>query len=255
MKSFESFLQLHQNSTPLLIGNIWDVNSAKVFECNGFQAIATSSAAVANAFGYNDGEMLPFELLLQLSKKITQEVNIPFSVDLESGYSRTIPGIIENIKKLIDVGVVGINLEDSLPGHPRMLQFAEHFQKTISAITDYISKSNVKLFLNIRTDGFLLGMPAALNETLSRIKIYENTGANGIFVPCIVNKNDIKQVVQSTRLPLNVMAMTQLPSFTELSELGVKRISMGNAMHQLLVKTLEKNLQTIKAKQSFEDLF
>lgn len=65
MNSFERFLQLHQNTQPLLLGNIWDVNSARIFESNGFKAIGTSSQAVAKVFGYDDGENIPFDTLLQ----------------------------------------------------------------------------------------------------------------------------------------------------------------------------------------------
>ena len=226
MNSFETFSQLHQNSTPFLLGNVWDVNSAQLFEANGYKAIGTSSQAVAKSFGYEDGEKLPFEILLQLAKRVVEVVRIPFSVDLEGGYSRTIDGIIENIKKLHDAGVVGINLEDTT-GTTRQLQPVTEFQKILSTVAGHISRNNLQLFLNIRTDAFLLGMPTALAETLTRIKTYQNAGANGIFVPCITNKNDIEEVVKATNLPINVMCMPGLPNFEELKSLGVKRISMG----------------------------
>lgn len=255
MNAFETFTQLHQNQTPLLVGNIWDVNTAAIFDRNGFKAIATSSAAVANSFGYEDGEQLPFDLIVQLAKKVVKEVRIPFSVDIEGGYSRTISGISQNIERLHDIGVVGINLEDTLPGNPRTMQTAPAFQKILSGVADYLGKKNLKIFLNIRTDGFLLGMKSALGETLARIKAYENSGANGIFVPCVEDKTDIHEIVQSTRLPINVMSMPKLPSFAELSELGVKRISMGNAVHKFLTSALENKLQSINNDQSFKSLF
>lgn len=227
MNSFETFKQLHQNPQPFVLGNIWDVQSAKVFEANGYQAIGVSSQALSNAYGYEDGENLPFELLLQLAKRVVEVVRIPFSVDLEGGYSRTIAGIIENIDKLHNAGVAGINLEDTTLGAARELVPADQFQRTMSAIADHISRNNLQLFLNIRTDGFLLGMPTALEETLTRISFYENSGADGIFVPCITTSNDIKAVVNATKLPINVMCMPALPGFEELGLLGVKRISMG----------------------------
>jgi len=254
MNAFETFTQLHQDQTPLLVGNIWDVNSATIFERNGFKAIATSSAAVANSFGYDDGEQLPFDLVVQLAKKVVKEIRIPFSVDIEGGYSRTITGIGENIERLHDIGVVGINLEDTLPGNPRTLQTPHAFQAILSGVADYLGKRNLKIFLNVRTDGFLLGMTSALGETLARIKVYENSGANGIFVPCVEDKNDIIKIVQSTRLPINVMSMPKLPSFPELSELGVKRISMGSSIHQFLTSALESKLQDINKDQSFKSL-
>jgi len=227
MNHYQTFLQLHQQSSPFVLGNIWDVNSAKIFEANGYQAIGTSSHAVANSWGYEDGEKMSFETLLQLATRVTGVINIPFTVDLEAGFSQTTNGIIENIKKLHNAGVVGINLEDSIPNPARKLQDAGVFAKTLSRVATDISRNNLKIFVNVRTDGFLLGMSSALEETLLRIKLYENSGANGIFVPCITDIEDIAQVVKATRLPVNVMCMPGLPGFEELKMLGVRRISMG----------------------------
>src|SRR6267154_2044258 len=198
MNSFENFSGLHQGATPLLLGNIWDVSSAKMFETCGYKAIGTSSHAVANTFGYEDGEQLEFENLFRLAKRVAQVVRIPLSIDIEGGFSRTPEGIIENIRRLHDVGVVGVNLEDTIAGAARQFQSVSTFQNTRSKVAEYLSQNNLKVFLNIRTDGFLLGMPTALAETLTRIKAYENAGASGIFVPCITDKNDIGEVVKST---------------------------------------------------------
>jgi 2-methylisocitrate lyase-like PEP mutase family enzyme len=227
MNSLETFKQLHQNAEPLLLGNIWDINSAKIFEAGGYKAIGVSSQALSNSLGFEDGENLPFDSLLQLAKSVVKAVHIPFSVDMEAGYSRTIAGIIENINKLHDAGVVGINLEDTIPGATRQFRPVAEFQKILSAIADHISRNNLQVFLNVRTDGFLLGRPDALAETLARINVYESSGADGIFVPCITNGDDIREVVNATKLPVNVMCMPGLPGFDELASLGVKRISMG----------------------------
>jgi 2-methylisocitrate lyase-like PEP mutase family enzyme len=254
MSSFETFSQLHQNSAPLLLGNIWDVNSAKIFEANGYKAIGTSSQAVANSFGYEDGEKLPFETLLQLAKRVVEVVRIPFTVDIEGGYSRTIDGIIGNIKKLHDAGVVGINLEDTVDGDTRQLQPVTEFQKILSAVAEHISRNNLKMFLNIRTDGFLLGMPTALAETLTRIESYKNSGADGIFVPCITNRNDIKEVVKATSLPINVMCMPGLPDFEELESLGVKRISMGGFFFSRVYDKVGKLSKTISNDKNFSSI-
>lgn len=228
MSKFETFKQLHQQAAPLLLGNIWDVNSAKLFEAEGYKAIGVSSHAIANAWGYDDGEKLPFDILLQVAKRVAEVTTIPFTVDIEGGYSRTIEGITRNIHLLHDAGVVGINLEDTVVNGPsRTLQSADEFQKTLSSVADYISRNNLQLFVNVRTDGFLLALPNALEETLARINSYKNTGVDGIFVPCITDSNDISSVVDATNLPINVMCMPALPGFDELTKLGVKRISMG----------------------------
>ncbi|MDJ1492111.1 isocitrate lyase/phosphoenolpyruvate mutase family protein [Cytophagaceae bacterium DM2B3-1] len=255
MNSFDTFSQLHQNSTPLLLGNIWDVHSALLFEANGYKAIGTSSQAIAKTFGYEDGENIPFETLFLIAKRVTEVVKIPFSVDLEGGYSRTIDGIIENITKLHAIGVAGINLEDSIPRTTRQLQSIHEFQKTLSTIANHLNRNNMKVFLNIRTDGFLLGMETALKETLSRLKSYEEAGANGIFVPCITQSNDISEVVKATALPVNVMCMPTLPSFEDLQKLGVKRISMGPFTTMYVHKRAEEAIHSIQQNNSFSILF
>src|SRR5579859_1023133 len=131
MGSFETFVKLHQQSTPLLLGNIWDAQSAKVFEANGYTTVGTSSHAAAGSLGYDDGEQIPFEALLQLAKRVVEVVRIPVTIDVEGGYSRTVDGIVENISKLHDAGVVGINLEDTIAGATRQLQPVAAFQKTL----------------------------------------------------------------------------------------------------------------------------
>jgi 2-methylisocitrate lyase-like PEP mutase family enzyme len=254
MNPFETFKKLHQNSTPLLLANIWDVNSARIFEASGYKAIGVSSQALSNALGYEDGENLPFEMLLQIAKRVAEVVSIPFSVDIEGGYSRTINGIIENINKLHDAGVAGVNLEDTVPGATRQFKPVSEFQKILSSVADHISRNNLQLFLNVRTDGFLLGMPTALAETLVRIESYENSGADGIFVPCITNRNDIREVVGATRLPVNVMCMPDLPDFDELSSLGVKRISMGPFLFNKVYKNAGKLAQAVISDKNFSSI-
>lgn len=255
MKSFDSFLQLHRQAHPLMIANIWDVKSAKVVAEAGYQALATSSAAVAHSFGYDDGEQLPFSLIVQLAKRVNETTALPLSVDIEGGFSRSIDGICRNIRQLIDVGVVGINIEDSVPGNARALQKPDHFRKTLDGIVNYLQQSNARLFINVRTDAFLTGHPDALNETLLRVRAYHDSGAHGIFVPCIVQSADIKAVVDGSSLPVNVMCMPQLPAFNELKDLGVKRISMGNTVHQHVYEHFRRVLETIRNEDTFASLF
>jgi 2-methylisocitrate lyase-like PEP mutase family enzyme len=255
MTSFETFLQLHSGPSPLLLGNIWDANSAKILEKAGFKAIGTSSQALAVSQGYEDGEKMPFDILLQLARRVAKSVDVPFTVDIEGGYNRSAAGIIEHIEKLHDAGVVGINLEDTVVGTSRTLQPVAAFQKTLSSVADHLCRNSLKVFLNIRTDGFLLGMPTALTETLERIRSYEEAGANGIFVPCITEVNDIKAVVNATGLPVNVMCMPSLPNFGELKALGVRRISIGPFVYSYLAKKAVEAANAIMEGDNFSILF
>lgn len=255
MNQYEKFLQLHHGDEPLLIGNVWDVTSAKAFERNGFSAIATSSSAVARTMGYEDGENIPFSLLLQVVERVISSVSIPVSVDIEKGYSTSIEGIIENIEKLYDLGAVGFNLEDSSRDDKTQLQPADAFQKIISSIKDHFEKKNINMFINARTDAYVVKLPSPLAESVDRIKIYESAGATGIFVPFISDKDEIKQVVEATKLPVNVLCMPSLPRFEELRGLGVKRISMGGAVQMFAAKAIERITKAIKEDGSFRSLF
>lgn len=246
MDSFETFSGLHYGDQPFLLGNVWDANSAVVFERSGVKAVGTSSAAIAHSLGYEDGEQLPFEALFYLVQRIRSQVSIPVSVDIEGGYSRDVAGILRNIERLYETGVVGINIEDTVMNGKRELLPIADFQRKLSAIVNHLEKNAMRMFINARTDAFLLGLTSPLQETIARSKAYEQAGASGLFVPCISRKEDIQEVVAATRLPLNVLSIPGLPSFDELAACGVKRISMGNAVHDLLMATLEKTIGDIR---------
>lgn len=249
------FKELHNQETPLLIGNIWDVPSAEIAEKLGFQALGTSSAAIAKILGYPDGEKINFTELAYFVRQIAQRTTLPLSVDIESGYSRNPEQIVEHVKVLADLGVVGVNIEDSLVGTSRTLRDAKEFALSISTMNTILQKENIDMFINIRTDTFLLAHPGAVIETKRRITLYENAGADGIFVPCIEHPEDIKEIVKSTKLPINVMAMPNLPTFETLAHLGVKRISMGNFLFDKMYDQLELLTQNILTQKSFKSIF
>ncbi len=249
------FKVLHQQKKAFHLGNVWDVQSALLFQKLGFKAVGTSSAAIAASLGYDDGEDMPFEDLVWMVKKIHAKVNIPLSVDIEGGYSRNVDDIIENIKTLHQIGVAGINIEDSAVYEKREILDAGIFSDTILKVKSYLLKNGMNIFLNVRTDSYILGLDHPLEKTLERIKRYEESGADGVFVPCIVDEKEIAKVVQSTSLPINVLCMPNLPSFSTLTKLGVRRISSGHFIHHFIAGNLEQTINEIVEEQSFNSLF
>ncbi|GAA0192638.1 isocitrate lyase/phosphoenolpyruvate mutase family protein [Fulvivirga kasyanovii] len=251
------FKELHYNDTPLLLGNVWDVPGAKIFEKLKYHAIGTSSAAIAHMLGYDDGEQIPFSELQYVVNRIISSTSLPVSVDIENGYGRDAAEVVENIKALHQLGIAGINIEDSVIDDQgsRQLLGPTAFSEIITAINRYKTEAKNNLFVNVRTDAFLIGIDNALEETLNRLPFYENAGADGIFVPCIELADDINKVVKATRLPVNVMCMPNLPGFEELQKLGVKRISMGNFLHQAIGNQLEQRIISISANKSFKPVF
>ncbi|MEL7004638.1 MAG: isocitrate lyase/phosphoenolpyruvate mutase family protein [Bacteroidota bacterium] len=250
-----NFKDLHYQKEPLLICNVWDVPSAKAAEELGYKALGTSSAAMAEMLGYNDGEQMPFTDLLFMVRKLLTNTTLPLSVDIESGYSRDSKEIASNIYQLAELGVVGINIEDTFIHDKRQFLDCQHFALMLSEVKTYLLQKNVDVFLNVRTDSFLLGVSHPLEEALNRIKLYENAGAAGIFIPCIEEPGDIRAAVSSTSLPINVMCMPNLPDFNQLKLLGVARISMGNFVHRASIRKLNYYLQGLQEQQSFKSLF
>lgn len=254
--SYIKFRELHFQEYPFLLGNVWNVQSAKIFEKLNFKAIGTSSAAIAHSLGYEDGEQMPFSELLFIVERIIKNTTLPVSVDLEFGYGKNTPEIVKNIQKLYDLGVVGVNIEDSyIENLQRKLKDKEIFANDLYNIINQLIQKNISVFINVRSDAFLLDLPNALDESLKRIELYESVCINGIFLPCIRNEYDIKKVVQHTKLPLNVMCIPKLMDFDTLSSLGVKRISMGNFLNWFGYDFLEKKCMDIQRQGSFNCLF
>lgn len=250
-----NFKELHSSSDPLLIANVWDVPSAVAAEKAGYKAIGTSSAAMSRMLGYEDGEQMTFEELEYLVSRITSSVGIPLTVDLEAGYSREPKIVVDHIKRLAELGVVGINIEDSMVDDDREIRDAEQFAQFISVISNQLSRQNIEVFINVRTDTFLLNLPNAIEETISRACMYQQSGANGLFVPCLVDLYNISRLIAAIELPLNVMCMPTLPNFKALSQIGVSRISMGNFVYERMITTLEKDMKSIIHNATFQNIF
>jgi len=225
---FEQFHKLHHEPRLFVLPNVWNAKSARLFQEKDFPALATSSAAVAESLGYQDGEQMPFSSYLFIIRRIVAATQLPLSVDLEMGYGPTADAIYTNILSLVDLGVVGINLEDSaIHQGTRFLDTAKTFAHTLETIKNRLAADNIDLFINVRCDTYLLDVKDKEKETEQRIKLYENSGADGIFLPCIREEQDIASAVDTTRLPLNVMYIPGLPDLEVLGALGVKRVSMG----------------------------
>ena len=246
--NFETFRDLHLADELFVLPNVWNVKSALFFQGKKIPAIATSSAAVANSLGYEDGEEMPFDDYLFIIKRILSSVQIPLSVDMEMGYGRSDEAIYANILKLIDLGVVGINIEDStIDGSGRVLKEAKVFARTVEHIKNRLISENLNLFINIRCDTFILNVENKQQETRRRLMVYEAAGADGIFLPCICGEDDIAEAVSHTRLPLNVMWIPGLPGLETLNELGVKRVSMGPFLFNQIYDRMDMEIEKLGA--------
>lgn len=225
-----TFRQLHVNTTPLRLPNAWDAGSARLFESAGATAIATTSAGVAWALGYQDGRVLPVDEVVGAASRMARVLEVPLSFDIENGYSDDPKVVADTVARLIDIGVAGINIEDG-PDTPSLLA------SKIDAIRTSASKAGADIFINARCDVFLARLvedSLLIEESITRGKLYASAGADGLFLPGLVTANDITEVVKSISLPLNVMAWPGLSEAAELGKLGVRRLSAGSGISQAL---------------------
>lgn len=251
MISIDQFKSLHQQSSPFIVGNVWDAHSAQLAEKAGFKGLGTSSHAIANALGYADGQNISVEEILFMVERIVKAVEIPVSVDFEAGYSSDPEEVAAYVKQLVDVGVVGINLEDGVvvDGARRMEdpKVLAHKIKAIKAVTN--------VFINARADTYTTKHDDALGESIHRAQRYAEAGADGIFIPLIEKEEDIKALLAAVSLPLNVFATPQLPSYESLGALGVKRISYGAKWYDKLAEKTEIFFKTVHGTKKFDSLF
>src|ERR1700722_2839971 len=240
------FSELHVKGAPLLLYNAWDAGSAKSILAAGAQAIATSSWSVAEAQGYRDGETIPIELAQRIVGRIAATIEAPVTVDFEGGYSDDDGELADNISRLLDTGVIGINFEDRVV-KGKGLYSVDRQARRIAAIRKAAEQNGVDLFINARTDVFFEhGEDAAqaIGKALDRAKAYAAVGASGFFVPGLVDDALIGQICEGVSLPVNVMVMDGVPSNARLSELGVARISYGPIPYIRAMKVLEQEART-----------
>ena len=225
----ETFHGLHKKSEPIVLFNAWDVASAKAI-AKASPAVATSSGAVASALGYADGENVPFEMVMGLVARMTAAVSVPVSIDLEAGYGDTASAAATSASEIIKAGAIGINIEDGLSAGKRELVNLEQHAAKIRAVRDVAQELGIHVFINARTDPFLLKCGSAdecLNEAARRAKVYADAGADGIFVPGLTDLALIETLVKLTPLPVNIMVTQGVPKIRDLARVGVRRVSLG----------------------------
>lgn len=223
------FHQLHHDGL-LILTNVADATGARLVEQLGGKAVATSSAAVAWAHGYPDGNTLPLKRLISTVESIARVIKVPLSVDIEAGYSDDLGRVAEVIDAVIAAGAVGINIEDG-SGTPELLV------RKIEIARQVADKRNVKLFINARTDVYLKGLVPAedrVAETLHRAAQYQAAGADGLFAAGVTSAYEIEAICKGTTLPVNVLGFACLPSPEELIALGVRRLSAGSGIAEFM---------------------
>ena len=253
--SVQKFRELHHADKPLIIANVWDAISSKAAEDSGFLAVGTSSHAIANMLGYEDGQNIPFDEMLLVINRISKSINIHVSADIESGFTEDLDLLNNYIEQLVDIGVVGINLEDGdTNDEKRKLANENILANKIKSIKDYLKSKGKDIFINARIDTYTTKAENALEETIKRGKTYKEVGADGIFVPLIEENDDILRVINEVNLPLNIFITPKLNSYETINELGIHRVSSGNKVHHKVTEFTNDFFKDLAETKDFSKL-
>lgn len=235
-------LRLHQDPALLTVVNVWDVISAKaVAGVEGTTALATASHSIAASRGYEDGENIPVDEMIEECRRIVAATSLPVSADLEGGYGDP----AGTIRKAIGVGVVGANLED------QMRPLAEA-AANVEAIMKVASDEGVDFVLNARTDAFVRAGdrdPAeVLADAIERGKAYLDAGAPVVFVPGMLDDQQVSALIDAFGPQrLTLIGLPGIPPLSRLEELGVARVSYGPMSQRVALTALQELVEAVQA--------
>jgi 2-methylisocitrate lyase-like PEP mutase family enzyme len=220
-----------------VIPNAWDAGSARILEQVGFPAIATTSAGIAWACGIPDGGAMDRDTMLDHIGRIVAAVGVPVTADLEAGYGDTADDVGRTVARVVELGVVGANLEDA---RSIGLFGIDEAADRIAAARAAAPRGT--FVLNARTDtyfGGVTGEPFA--ETVERAERYVEAGADCIFVPGVVEEDTLRRLAVAIPAPLNIVAgLANSIDAPTLLSLGVRRVSLGGSLARATLTMVER---------------
>lgn len=235
---------LHHGDQPLVLPNVWDAASAKIVAAAGFPAVATASAAVAESLGYPDHEGAPVDEMFAAAGRIAGAVDVPVTADVEAGYGLS-PA--ELVRRLIEIGAVGCNLEDSDHWAGGLVR-AETQANRLAALRDAATAAGVSLVINARVDVFIQewgGEDDRLPEAIRRGRLYLEAGADCVYPILASDAETIGALTAELKGPVNVLSRPGAPSLERLAELGVARVSYGPGVHRATMAAMRQLVATI----------
>lgn len=253
----EVFRALHRGPKILLLPNAWDVASARIFEEAGFPALATTSAGIAFALGYPDGQRITREEMLLVVARIASSVRVPVTADVEAAYGATAEAAELTAAGVVQAGAVGMNLEDRSddPEHP-LVDLSLQLEK-IKAVRATGEAIGVPIVLNARTDVYLgaIGPPEKrYDEALLRAVAYRDAGADCIFIPGVKEPQIISRFVRDLKFPVNILAVPGAPPVPDLQKLGVARVTVGSGPMRAAMGLLRNMAQELRAAGTYHTM-
>jgi 2-methylisocitrate lyase-like PEP mutase family enzyme len=225
-----AFRELHQRDGAFIIPNPWDIGTARLLAHLGFEALATTSAGYAFSVGKQDNTISRDEMMAHVTA-IAIATDLPVSADLENGFGDSPEIVAETIRIAAAAGLVGGSIEDSTKSPDVPIYEHELAVERIRAAAEAARSLEFPFTLTARAENYLVGRPD-LKDTIKRLQAYQEAGADVLYAPGLTSRDDIAVIVSSVDRPVNVVMGLQgvRLSLAELSELGVKRVSVGSAL-------------------------
>jgi 2-methylisocitrate lyase-like PEP mutase family enzyme len=247
----DRFRALHRGSGAFVIPNPWDAGSARILAGLGFPALATSSGAFAGTLGRRDGKVRREEALGH-ARAVVAAVDIPVSADLENGFGDAPGFAAETVRLAAETGLVGCSIEDATGEHDRPLYDIAEATERVAASSTAAKSLGFAFTLTARSENFLRGNPN-LDDTIKRLRAYENAGADVLMAPGLPDLDAVRTVCASLSKPFNFMAGIRGKSFTvaALAAAGVRRISLATSLYRAAMSCLVAAAMEVKEEGSF----
>lgn len=245
------FRQLHENPGTFVIPNPWDVGTARILAALGFPALATTSAGMAFSMGIAEGLATRNDVLAHC-RALVDATPLPVSADLEKGFGDSPESAAETVLAAAGIGLAGCSLEDHTGDRQQPIYDFSHAVERIAAAAQAARSLSHDFVLTARCENFLWGRPD-LDDTIRRLQAFENAGADVLYAPGLTDLSTIRTVCEAVRRPVNVVM--GMPSATfglaELTEAGVKRVSVGSALARLAFGAFVRAAREIQSHGTF----
>lgn len=250
------FRELHHMKRILILPNAWDVPSARIFENEGFPAVATSSAGLMVSLGYPDGEEMSRDEFVAAVGRIARVISAPLSVDIVAGFGKTSKEVITTVKAVLKAGGIGINIEDFIHATKKLYP-VERQVENVKAIKKLGDTMGIPLVINARTDALRFGAgdeEAKFREAVSRAAAYRDAGADCVYPMGLIDAASIKRFVKEIDFPINVMVRKGLPPVKELEMLRVARVSFGPSASYASMGLLKRASREVLENGTYQNL-
>jgi 2-methylisocitrate lyase-like PEP mutase family enzyme len=222
-----TLLALHKPGDPVILPTVWDAWSARLAVQAGFAALTVGSHPVADSIGKPDNEGMTFDDLLTRVVQITDAVDVPVSVDIESGYAEPAPRLIDG---LLDVGAVGLNIEDTVHSEGKRLRSVQEHAELVGALRAAADAAGVHVVVNARTDLFLRqdgDESDRVDRSVGRLTAAAKAGADVLYPVGRHDADTLRRLAAELPLPVNAIALPEQDDPSSFGPLGVGRISFG----------------------------